>query len=110
MKEFKGTPGPWKHNGLSYIHAKNEYGEMDIVAHIADEDGDSVYCRNEEEAMANIALIAAAPDLLAAAEELRAAFVDGCGEATRGPKRKRLVAAGLALDLAIAKAKGDRNE
>jgi hypothetical protein len=43
-------------------------------------------------------------DLLKAAKELRAAFLDGCGEVTRGPKRKRLLEAGAALDAAIAKA------
>lgn len=45
-------------------------------------------------------------ELREACIELRAAFQDGCGEATSGPKRRRLVAAGDAMDKAIAKAKG----
>jgi len=57
-------------------------------------------------AEANARLISAAPDLLEAAIELRSAFLDGCGDATKGPKRARLVKAGAALELAIVKAKG----
>lgn len=58
------------------------------------------------ELLANARLIAAAPDLLAACEELKAAFMDGCGDAKSGPKRLRLVKAGSEMDKAIAKAKG----
>lgn len=53
----------------------------------------------------NASLIAASPDLLKAAKELRDAFLDGCGEAKVGSaKRKRLSAAGDALEFAIVKA------
>lgn len=48
---------------------------------------------------------AALSQLTAAADELRQAFLDGCGQATRGPKRKRLVAAGAAVDAAILNAR-----
>jgi hypothetical protein len=62
---------------------------------------------NDDEALCP--LHAAAHDLLAAAEELKAAFLAGCGDAKPGSaKHKRLVAAGAALDSAVAKAKGGR--
>ncbi len=69
--------GPWKHNGLGCIHAKNENGDMDIVAGILSEDPDSVYARNEEEAMANVRLIAIAPEMYYMICELMAEAVTG---------------------------------
>jgi len=48
----------------------------------------------------------AGPELLAACEQLRAAFMAGCGDALNGLKRDRLVKAGAAMDAAIAKATG----
>jgi len=66
------TPGPWKHNGMGYIHAKNCYGEDDIVASIESENSDSVYTRHADEALANARLIEDAPDLLECLEELLA--------------------------------------
>lgn len=60
MKEFKGTPGEWFVNKVSdkFIDARLENGKVQSVAWCGDVDvGDR---------MANVNLIAAAPDLLEA--------------------------------------------
>lgn len=70
-------------------------------------DGETVgRMKDEKLAAAVCSAMNTVPELLAAAEELKAAFMDGCGDATKGPKRARLVAAGAALEAAIARAKG----
>lgn len=73
------TPGPWKNLG-HYEHIDKETGmgfrfalvgpEPSAVAWVADDEGDG-------EGSANVALIAAAPDLLAALQALLFACRDG---------------------------------
>lgn len=61
----KHTPGPWKIitlDGHTYINPQRPEGEWGLIAKMV---GTSAY-----EESANAALIAAAPDLLAALEEL----------------------------------------
>lgn len=110
MSEAKHTPGEWRQwdrrdidQGILITDAAGEVGICRVI-------GESQEPRDKarEVCQANANLIVAAPDLLAACEELKAAFMGGCGEAAKGsPKHKRLVKAGAAMDAAIAKAKGD---
>lgn len=62
MEDFKGTKGPWEigHYVKSYVFGKN--GKKHIAALGIDE---------EEEDVANALLVAAAPDLLEALQEIR---------------------------------------
>ena len=106
----KHTPGPWKHEpslARSFEINQDTDGKWSAVAS-CEENNLGSRPVSLEEAGCNARLIAAAPELLDAAEELKAAFMDGCGEATKGPKRARLVKAAAALDDAIAKAKGQQ--
>jgi hypothetical protein len=66
MKTYTHTQGPWK----AYFYAKDSYGR--IVATVGANDGCNRICEitpialPESEVEANVRLIAAAPDLLAA--------------------------------------------
>ena len=93
------TPGPWHLHPSGKANCLGDF----TVFYGHGETADNQICQAQE---GNARLIAAAPDLLEVAIELRAAFLDGCGDATKGPKRARLVKAGAALELAIVKAKG----
>ena len=91
------TPGPWGH-GVNPRHILA--GDDEVARAIA------LGTHRLEEAKANAALIAAAPDLLAACEKALAAFDVPCGRLDIGQS----MAQTYALDdlrAAIAKAKGE---
>ncbi|WP_320738326.1 hypothetical protein [Enterobacter sp. 168J2] len=72
MKEFKGTPGEWFVNKVSdkFIDARLENGKLQSVAWCGDVDvGDR---------MANVNLIAAAPNLLKELQKLREYVINIC--------------------------------
>lgn len=84
------TPGPWAwtyDGSKDYSIGPAEDPQVDAVAHVY------AWQRNDDRAAANCALIAAAPDLLAALESLLAEC-GGCDDAR------------IAAEQAIAKAKG----
>lgn len=98
--DLKATPGPWRAHEPSVMEVIVYGGNNERVAKVTRFMSDV--------GIANAHLIAAAPDLYAAAEELKAAFMDGCGNSRPGSaKRKRLQAAGAALDAACRKARGE---
>ncbi len=97
MSETKFTPGPW---------AKDKYGQL------KNPDGNPVdvwgcglsIASRSTETEANAALIAAAPDLYAALEELDEVF---CTQADTRDERTRARKALIAARAALAKARGE---
>jgi hypothetical protein len=66
MKEFKGTKGDWE---IEYHDVGAAIGRADLDYQVAD-----VYGYNDSECKANAKLIAAAPDLLEALQEMVLVF------------------------------------
>lgn len=107
MRKIKHTSGPWAIRSLN-----EEIGEYEIVGpRHSDETGESEYiavvCGGLRESKANAYLIAAAPKLLEALEELLTAVDKACGTAI--PQGAFGAARKAARD-AIAKATGEQEE
>jgi len=101
----KHTPGPWKviENGRgNYQHGIGTDNRAPIQAMIAYVDVASKLT-DKNSRMANARLIAAAPDLLAAAD-LFVQFRDGLGKVG---SKVSIADVGVAMQRAIAKAKGE---
>lgn len=110
-EKTKHTPGPWEVDscGDPLIVNGPEHGDASIVAILAT-DAANAWGYGEEETRANARLIAAAPDLLDAAEEISAAAsaVIGaweCGDLAAAVNL--LDACRESLRDAISKAKGE---
>ena len=106
MSKAKHTEGPWTLRPLN-----EEIGEYEIVGpRHSDETGESEYiavvCGGLPESEANARLIAAAPELLEALEELLSAVDKACGTAI---PRGSFSAARKAARDAIAKATGEHD-
>ncbi|KHO34827.1 hypothetical protein PI91_12565 [Enterobacter sp. FB] len=88
MKEFKGTTGKWRVNG-KYIDSTQPDGMVQEVAWL----GDVGY----GDRMANANLIAAAPDLLEALQELVFLYEhdEGCRELTEYKRAKAAISKAL---------------
>ncbi len=100
------TPGPWRVRDLNDDFGKN----APQIATLADADGfgkpiASVCYLSEPEREANARLIAAAPDLLAALESLRAQLRAHVRMDVK--KHYSLMAAEVAADKAIRRARGE---
>jgi len=97
----KHTPGPWRFNGDEVVQYINGSLGDPTVCSLVGVGGDS-YAEDEDEFMANAHLIAAAPDMLYALEDLLATVA-----AHDGPKSiDELGVIGRAMT-AIKKAKGE---
>jgi hypothetical protein len=100
------TPGPWEHgistSGNRAIFSEFCDGNTDIASPIGLQDcgGDDWTAIGEEEAQANIRLICAAPDLLAACIEATALF-------DNYPQAFESIGTYQVLQNAIAKARGE---
>ena len=91
-KKAKHTPGPWTtNNGFTILSAKGKTASSDVPNKTITDD----------EAIANAALIAAAPELLAALETAKRMINDVEGHCFRGADL-------MQINAAIAKAKGDK--
>lgn len=91
----------------THPQAKYRPGEPSIMGSVKEATCCTIHGRGTCGSMLHIhycQLHKAAPVLLAAAKELRDAFLAGGGEATKGPKRNRLVKAAAMLDEAISEA------
>ena len=93
--EVKHTPGPWYHEADSHTGAVTTEGKK-LIASVF---GDDPECREDDRQIANATLIAAAPDLLAALQDLMRPH-----GGTRGVAWDHLIA--VAARAAIAKATG----
>jgi len=69
MENFKGTPGPWFINGSDLLHKTGHASEVICTFDIAD-GFYTVSDRDTLESMANINLIASAPELLEALQAI----------------------------------------
>lgn len=75
MKEFKGTPGPWKclreEANKHYIRVSGtKVGERFAVANVLTPTYDDIHEREAKETRANAQLISAAPELLQALQNM----------------------------------------
>jgi hypothetical protein len=108
MSESKHTPGPWEVIGLD-IASKHGLGDTKrrwIIAEVAEGAGGPGFPENQADpAQANAHLIAAAPDMLEAAERLVQEL-----DAIRPDAMDEDLDAMPALRRAIAKAKGEAAE
>ena len=101
MKEFKGTPGPWRVSEkrgdmIDIRHNDNGIGAMSLnLAHVV--------ARQSwlKEAEANAKLIAASPSLLSALLHLVEVYDDQTGQWTTTSKREAIAKAREAIYLAI---------
>ena len=102
----KHTPGPWTvktikdgfHDGKAFIFGpqldKSEYRPAPVVLLVEKP------CKDKDEHAANLALCAAAPDLLAALESCADLLADPC------PTHKRAERLLVSVRAAVAKARG----
>lgn len=102
MKEFKGTPGPWRVSEkrgdmIDIRHNDNEIGAISInLAHVV--------ARQSwlKEAEANAKLIAASPTLLSALQHLVEVYDDQTGKQwTTTSKKAAIAEARAAIDKAL---------
>lgn len=92
MKNFKGTPGPWRDEGV-YI------GSVYWPFHVAEVTN---FFGHEEQDECNKKLIAASPDLLSAIQHLVEVYDDQTGKQwTTKSKREALDKAREAINLAL---------
>jgi len=111
MTKTKHTPGPWEISPKNEAIITGENGDVNIATmweafHLDERTGERV-----EEAYANARLIAAAPDLLEALENL--VFLHTCeqeGIESGQPTPEEWYTAVNAAEKAIQKAKGDGHE
>lgn len=95
MKEFKGTPGPWRFNGSEI--------ESELCDYIADVYGTNA---DTDEEKANAKLIATSPDLLAALQSLVEIYDnDGSRLYTTETKQRALDKAKVAINKALGETK-----
>ncbi|GAB7454695.1 hypothetical protein OUHCRE13_43210 [Enterobacter roggenkampii] len=88
MKRFEGSPAPWRINGVDY----HDYGLIDA------EGGEIMLLKAEcEQDDRNATLIAAAPDLLEALQELVFLYEhdEGCRELTEYKRAKEAISKAL---------------
>ena len=77
MSTTKHTPGPWSISSACKNAINAERNNKLIGIGTTYHDPDSVYFIGQDEAIANARLIAAAPELLAACEEVIEGMIDG---------------------------------
>lgn len=101
----KHTPGPWHiYNDSQVEHVGIEAENVSIVIFGADDDDAGIRGRNTEEAIANAHLIAAAPELLEALENIKHSVAQAIK--TRNDWHREFLLIRNLADSAIAKAKG----
>lgn len=111
MTQFKGTPGPWEIKpeevDRPYIRIRGtRLGGRFKVANVLSPDYDGVHHREADETRANARLIAAAPELLEALQNLMLSYSDFREQTGRnGDPQNPLILAALA---AINKATGEK--
>lgn len=110
------TPGPWRFETWDYSHANPprrelvvQNSEMPLATVAWDEGKDNPYTVQNETALANARLIAAAPDLLAALEAAHRSLVTcnschGIGTLPTASERTEIESATLVARAAITKA------
>jgi hypothetical protein len=91
MKEFKGTPGPWSTKGCDTIFAP---GEIEVAV--------ALNYERIETLCSDVQIIAAAPELLAAIQQLLEIYDNQSGKLwTTSSKRRALDAAHAAIKKAL---------
>ena len=111
MTQFKGTPGPWEIKpeevDRPYIRIRGtRLGGRFKVANVLSPDYDGVHHREADETRANARLIAAAPELLEALQNLMLSYSDFREQTGRnGDPQNLLILAALAV---INKATGEK--
>lgn len=94
MSSFKGTPGPWAGKDIGICRQDDAGLQLGFIV-TTDE-------KRRDECAANAQLIAAAPDLLEALQDLRKAWLNGSAY--------DIIAAEIKADFALKKAIGDKND
>lgn len=107
MKNFKGTPGPWKclreEVNKHYIRiSSTKVGERFAVANVLVPLYDDVHDREAKETRANARLIGASPELLSAIQHLVEVYDDQTGKQwTTTSKKEAIAEARAAIDKAL---------
>ena len=105
MKEFKGTPGPWEIKpeevDRPYIRIRGtQFGGRYKIANVLSPDYDGVHHREADETRANAYLIAAAPELLQALQNMVESY-----QYEASPDNPALLQARAAISKALGESK-----